>query len=378
MKAAAAALLMPLLALVLALAVGDPLAGGQSSDFVTSRTASKRAAALTGISCSSVVACTAVGDYYSGRPLHHGSLVLRWNGKTWYRERSPVIGRASLTTVAVSCPTARRCVAVGTSGAMVWDGTRWKTQPGVVGDSLSCPSGRVCVAVGSTPDDDDLIADIWRDGKWSSEDMPLPTAETRIQSVTLSGVSCTSPVFCMAVGDYSYGVRAQPSPGRRVRTLAEAWNGQGWRIVPPVNPATLSTLKAVSCRSPRLCVAVGTRGTQFTLVERWTGAHWQVQTSPNPSTVGYSTLDAVACPSTHVCEAVGTYDIGASLVAEAWRTDRWSLQRMPRPGTTVSSPAISCPSTDACVAVGMADARPFSQTWNGRTWIDRSTPNPLQ
>ncbi|MGD0256048.1 MAG: hypothetical protein ABSB99_10990 [Acidimicrobiales bacterium] len=351
-------------------------AAAQTAHSATPRSASKQVAALTGISCSSAATCTAVGDYYAEPPLRYGSLVLRWNGTAWHRQRAPVIGGPSLTTVAVSCPTVRRCVAVGESAAMVWNGTRWRTQPGVTGDSVSCPSGGFCVAVG--PSAHGLISEIWRDSRWTGYPMSVPTAPMPLQSTTLTGVSCTSVRFCMAVGDYTYPLEAQPSSSYRDLALAEVWNGDGWRLVPPIDPAPLAPLKAVSCRSPQFCVAVGTQGEQSTLVERWTGTDWQVQASPNLSPVGYSALDTVACPSTQTCEAVGDYDAGFSLIAESWQKDRWSLQRMRTPGPAINSFALSCPLTDACVSVGTADGRPFSETWNGRTWIAQRTPNPLQ
>lgn len=356
-----------------------PARGGSASQKSNKRAAtslgSKRAATLTGLSCSSADTCTAIGDYYSEAPVEHGSLVLRWTGTTWRRQRAPVIGPATtLATIAVSCPTARQCVAVGASGAMVWDGNRWRAQAGVKGDAVSCPSTGFCVAVGASAQR--LNAEIWRDGKWTSEAMPLPTAPTPLQSVTLSGLSCTSERFCIAVGNYSYGATAQPSPSRRELALAEVWNGEGWRLAPPVNPAPLSAFRGVSCRSPEFCVAVGTQRAELTLAERWTGAGWKVQASPNPSTVGYSMLDAVSCPSTHVCESVGSYN-GSSLIAESWQGRHWSLHEVPSPGPVDSSPTLSCPAPDACVSAGMADGRPFSQIWNGRAWRAQRTPSPL-
>ena len=355
-----------------------PARGGSASQKSSKHAAtsleSKQAATLTGLGCSSADTCTAVGDYYSEAPVQHGSLVLRWNGTTWLRQRAPVIGPAtSLATIAVSCPTARQCVAVGASGAMVWDGNRWRAHAGVKGDAVSCPSAGFCVAVGSSIRR--LNTEIWRDDKWTSEAMPLPTAPTPLQSVTLAGLSCTSERFCIAVGDYSYGATAQPSPSGRELTLAEVWNGDGWRLAPPINPAPLSAFRGVSCRSPEFCVAVGTQRTEFTLAERWTGADWKVQASPNPSTLGYSVLDAVSCPSTHVCESVGSYN--GSLIAESWQEGQWSLHEVPSPGPVVSAFALSCPAPDACVSAGMADGRPFSQIWNGHAWHAQRTPSTL-
>ena len=349
------------------------LAGAQSADRARPRTISKHAAALTGIACTSPNRCMAVGDYYSEPPLRHGTLVSRWNGRAWQRERAPLVGPVGIVGVAVSCPVARRCVAVSTSGAMAWNGTRWTSQRGVTGSAVSCPSARFCAAVGTQGLA--LSSSIWRDGRWTRERVPLPTPPTPIGSITLAGVSCTSQDFCLAVGDYSYPAEAQPSAGHRDVPLAELWNGNTWRLVPPAAPTALGALRAVSCRSPRFCVAVGTQRARSTLVERWTGKDWQVQASPNPSAVGYSVLDAVACPSTRTCEAVGTYN-GGSLVAESWRKDRWVLQRVRTPRPMSGSPALSCPSTRACVLVGAVGGLPMSQTWDGRRWVVRSTPRP--
>lgn len=357
------------------LPMGPGRAGAQGAHPVTFRAPLKQAAALTGVGCSSPTGCTAVGAYYSEQPLRHSSLVLRWNGKAWQREPAPAIGPPDLTTVGVSCPRARRCIAVGTSGAMQWNGTRWKSQAGVTGNAVSCPSARFCAVVGTRGLE--LFSEIWRDGRWASEGMPLPAAPTPIGSVTLAGVSCTSPRFCMAVGDYSFPAAAQPSSSHRDLTLAERWNGHAWRSAPPANPVPLATLKAVSCRSPHFCVAVGTQGAQFTLVESWRGTAWQVQASPNPNSVGYTVLDAVACPTERTCEAAGSYN-GGSLVAESWRKDRWSLQRVGTPRSGIGGLALSCPSTSACVLVGTADGSPMSETWDGRRWAVQRTPSPLK
>ena len=348
-------------------------AGAQSAHHARSLTTSKHAAALTGIACTSPNRCTAVGDYYSERPLRRGTLVFRWNGRAWQRERAPLIGPLGLVGVAVSCPTVRRCVAVSTSGAMAWNGTRWKSQRGVTGSAVSCPSARFCAVVGTQGLG--LFSSIWRGGKWTRERVLPPAPPTPIGSITLAGVSCTSQDFCLAVGDYSSPAEAQPSASHRDVPLAELWNGDTWRLVPPAAPTALAVLRAVSCRSPHFCVAVGTQGARSTLVERWTGKDWQLQASPNPSAVGYSMLDAVACPSTRTCEAVGTYN-GGSLVAESWQKDRWALQRVRTPRPASGSLALSCPSTRACVLVGAVGGLPMSQTWNGRRWIVRSTPRP--
>lgn len=339
-----------------------------------SASSSKSAAAFTAISCSAARACTAVGDYYSAEAK--GSLVARWSGRGWHRERAPAIGGSDISKAAVNCPARRRCVAVSRSGAMVWYGNRWKADSRVAGDAVSCPSRWYCVAVG-TQGQEVPVSEIWSQGTWRRVRMASPVTPTPKQDVTVRGVSCTSAHFCVAVGGYGYGVAAEPSPGRRALTLAEVWNGHGWRLAPPVDPGSLATLDAVSCRSPRFCDAVGTRATTLPLAEQWTGTSWKVQPTPGLGHVGYGTLDAISCPTARHCEAVGTVIGGAyggGLLVESLQGVRWVRQVAPAPEAGVTSPSVSCASRSACSAIGTADDRPFFDTWNGRRWLGQVAP----
>jgi hypothetical protein len=74
------------------------------------------ASGLSGVSCTSATACTAVGGYDSstGTSL---TLAERWNGTSW-RIQTPVFGVINSGLAAVSCPTATTCVAVGNYTAM--------------------------------------------------------------------------------------------------------------------------------------------------------------------------------------------------------------------------------------------------------------------
>jgi hypothetical protein len=84
-----------------------------------------------------------------------------------------------------------------------------------------------------------------------------PAAAASGATVTqLAGVSCTSATACVAVGYTARGVL-----GATVGfvPLAEIWNGSTWRIASTPDPAhyTGSQLRGVSCVSPIACVAVG-------------------------------------------------------------------------------------------------------------------------
>jgi hypothetical protein len=83
---------------------------------------------LNGISCSSPVACTAVGTWFS-RSGRSKTLAERWNGKGWAIQETPSPPGGDSVFDAVSCPSASACIAVGqdSSGLLAarWNGTRW-------------------------------------------------------------------------------------------------------------------------------------------------------------------------------------------------------------------------------------------------------------
>ncbi len=330
---------------------------------------------LNAVSCASPTNCTAVGQYYQTAGGPQLTLIERWNGTAWRLEPAPSIGRGS-TLDSVSCPSATSCTAVG-SLILGWQGVRWKVElrssPFV---SVSCVTPISCMAVGVTsggaPE-----SGYWDGTNWRLEPMPQP--RHRAQNITLAGVSCTGPSFCLAVGDYSYGVGAMPSPGARDKTLAERWNGLSWRVISSVNVARWNQLSAVSCTSPRACTAAGSSASQqFALAERWNGSTWKTQHVPDVNLIGYTRLTAVSCSSASACMAVGTYDGGIAAIAESWNGAVWQLHRMPsppQPEPLVQPSGLSCTGAGACVAVAN-DGRTLAEIWAGTRWRITPTPSP--
>ena len=131
---------------------------------------------------------------------------------------------------------------------------------------------------------------------------------------SLSSVSCARPSFCMAVG--SQGT-AQANHANA--TLAEHWDGHTWSVVPTLNPPVGAIVSAspgltgVSCTSLTFCVAVGYVGlgdisTYEAFIEQWDGNSWSmVPPSPfgiPPSTPGAfpgggSAVSGVSCTARH-------------------------------------------------------------------------------
>src|SRR6266581_2508524 len=196
----------------------------------TPSTARADADVLFGVSCTSSGACTAVGEFarFGGRPV---SLAQRWDGTSWSIQPTPnPLGSGNIVSLSgVSCTSGTACTAVGgfvnSSGqggtlAEAWDGTSWSIQPtpalpprdlpGLGG--VSCTSASACIAVGSAAD---TLAEVWNGTAWSVD--PTPPSPPSLAGIGghLGGVWCTSAASCTAVGGYS-------NSGGNELTLAEA------------------------------------------------------------------------------------------------------------------------------------------------------------
>jgi hypothetical protein len=275
---------------------------------------------LSGVSCSSANACTAVGTYYTSAGVSTG-FAARWNGSAWALQQiAAPQGSVGTSLQGVSCPTANRCVAVGV---------------------YYRPAGRYTVPL--------TLAEHWDGSNWTVKPTPSPSGD-----VFVRGVSCSSADACTAVGHLTNGGPEVP--------LAVRWNGSAWLLQStPTAPGTVaSRLEGVSCPTQLLCTAVGTTQTSTTskaLVERWSAGAWAVQPSPSPSS-GPSQLLGVSCPTASLCTAVGLYSTSPigneTTLAERWNGSKWMGEpmRTPAGGLGGRSWGVSCPTDTACTAVG--------------------------
>jgi hypothetical protein len=371
---------------------------------------------LSAVSCVSARSCTAVGSSVAAYPSDDNfdyytlMLVERWNGSRWSVQSAPSpVANPSYTPdyptfSGVSCSSTSACTAVGpfpsNDGPEVtlaerWNGTRWALQntangTGTAGgelDAISCASTTACMAVGSYLSPRNVrvgLAEHWDGSSWTIDTPPTPSGFDG-----LSGVTCTSPATCIAVG----------SAGGA--TLAESWNGSTWTIqsTPTPSGANRSGLNSVSCTSGTDCIAVGSSVTcqlsgcgsgvnETSLAERWNGSSWTIQGTPKLTGASQSGLSSVSCTSATSCIAVGLSDGNdhQTTLAEAWNGLDWKLQSIPDPpGATFKGlSAVSCSSANACIAVGWyATGQLFPQglstlaeRWDGMSWTLERTPNP--
>jgi len=260
--------------------------------------AGARNADLTGVSCTSASICFAVGGYTvsTGRAFE---LAERWNGTRWAIQAIPnPPGSAFKGLSGVSCTSARACSAVGNyvnGGPLLtlaerWNGTRWGIQAtpnpprrNAALAGVSCTSADACTATGYSISSAQIVfplAEAWTGTRWHIQ--PTPTPAGFAFFAPLPGVSCTSANACTAAGSWD-------NTAGNEFTLAERWNGIRWAIQATPNPApppSASALEGVSCTAARACTAVGTFGPPGfpgrTLAERWNGTRWAIQPTPNP------------------------------------------------------------------------------------------------
>ena len=259
-------------------------------------------------------------------------------------------------------------------------GTKANLLPGV-----SCLSDSDCVAVGYYANNDLVrrtLIEAWNGTTWSI--VPSPNEGTKNNQ--LNGVSCVSPTWCEAVGDYDTGSGA-------TENLVESWNGTTWSIVPTPGQGVSNGLGNVDCLSTTWCTAVGSfvnlGGVIQSLVESWNGATWSIVPSPNDGAHS-NFLDNLSCTSTTWCVAAGYFYNGNAVtqtLVESWNGTTWSIVPTPNIGTGSNTLlGVSCTSTSSCTAVGYhvptspvipggIHAVTLVESWNGTSWSVVPSPN---
>jgi hypothetical protein len=279
---------------------------------------------LAAVSCASLVACVAVGSSLNSA-MQPVPLAERWDGTSWWIQPTPnPFAQSGAQLSGVSCTSATACTAVGSGGggSLVerWDGTNWTLEPTPTsqGQSLlgvSCTSATACTAVGS--DGGGSLVERWDGTNWTVE--PTPTSEGE----SLTGVSCTSDTACTAVGNL----------GVVVHWDGTSWSGQAAPKL-PAGPVDIVT-EGVSCTSDTACTAVGGYygpypSAETTFAERWDGTSWSIEPTPSPTTRFDSALSAVSCTSATDCTAVGTSSsFPSTTFAERWDGTSWSIESTP-------------------------------------------------
>jgi hypothetical protein len=351
---------------------------------------------LEGVACASSTSCVAVGDFVDG--TGYVTLAEGWNGTAWTVQPGASLGGGSdghLT--GVSCTSSTACTAVGwytdSSSAVVplaerWNGTAWTVQPtpaqtGIATFSgVSCASATACTAVGQVNATgaefgDAALAEVWKGKAWKA----WPTAEPAgVQESAVSGVLCATGSTCMSVGSYDYG-------DSETHGMAERLDGYSATVWADLGGGSYSPMGGVSCTADTSCTAVGaTDGAsgQLTFASRFDGRSWTVQPTVDPSDGVGDGLGGVSCTSTSTCMAVGAYyRLGSPAMPLAEGGSSWLVAQpqFPSIGVAGGLSGVACPSTTACMAVGgytdgSGTVLTSSDRLKGTTWVAVSTPSP--
>jgi len=268
-----------------------------------------------------------------------------------------------------------------------FDGTAWSALPAAKHEpadaelsGISCVSATWCVAVGHSTK---ALIEQWNGTAWTVAKSVSPDTGGNV----LADVTCLSKSWCRAVGDAF-------DSGGESRTLIEAWNGRAWSLVRSPDDTALSNwLDGISCTTTAFCQAVGFFATdggdgkvvQQTLAERWDGRHWTL--SPTKDRIAMTNdLYSVSCATTKYCIAVGRdetlqHNIAADVSeAQLWNGSTWSLVSTPLADSSVRTLSdVTCPAPRSCTIVGnrtQPGAKDTSViTVRGAAWSAQSSPN---
>jgi hypothetical protein len=286
--------------------VADPVAG---------------TAGLSGLSCPAATWCVAVGEQggSSPRPLvqeWHGSA---WTTVTVSGAAAGTLTAVSCAgtsfCMAVGAGAGGAVTIVTPALAFAWDGSSWADHSPPLGSgdaygrlaAVSCVSSATCVAVGSTGGPHVTyhgLQEAWNGTTWASSTLaPVGGVPGGTTGVAFSSVSCVSAAWCMGVGTYYAGETV---------AFSEVWNASTWQAP---SYAGAPVLSGVSCSAPTQCLAVGSLGDQATMLA------WSTTWAPEtlPAFTSSNLLDAISCRPGAACVAVGNFFgyLGASTLVEA-------------------------------------------------------------
>jgi hypothetical protein len=237
---------------------------------------------------------------------------------------------------------------------------------------LDCSSPSDCWAVGTyqTNSGNQGLIEHWNGTSWAIVMFPSDTAHSGFNDVT-----CNSASDCWAVGNDDSGA------------LIEHWSRTSWSKVDSHDGTHAATGNAVACNSSTDCWVAGSYYTgtvSQTFIEHWNGATWTPVASPNVETTSDNILTAISCTAGNDCWAAGYHWTGSAsqTLIEHWNGTNWSIVGSPNTGSDRDNYLhdVACNSSSDCWAVGGAysDLDYFQELilhWNGIVWAVSPSPS---
>ncbi len=199
--------------------------------------------------------------------------------------------------------------------------------------------------------------------------------------------SCVSSTFCVAGGTYTNASGAQ--------AFVSLYDGSSWSDVSlgaALNLGGLAQVNAVSCVSPTFCVAGGqyedASGGYQAFVSRYNGVSWtdgELGAALNGG--GLAKVNAVSCVSPTFCVAGGQYTDGSGMsqaLVSVFGGSSWTDQTLAATLNLLGSAqvnAVSCVSPSYCVAggdyTGLTGIEALVSLYGGSTWADQTVASAL-
>jgi hypothetical protein len=309
--------------------------------------------ALTGVSCKAATYCLVLGAY-EGKDYNYHPAAWTWNGTALTPLAAPPLPKALdlISLAAVSCVAVKSCVAFGTAGSpglstdgdtqliWTWNGAKWALRTAALPGSAAgtevtaahCFSITSCIVAGATvtisTGDSTAMAVTWNGKEFMPQQMAQPK---HVSFAPISGISCSSPAHCAAVGENLHLTTTTET----LAGFVEIWNGKTWTVTNWAGPkgSTYAVLIGVSCTSPGSCMAAGVAGTDKSASAQaltWNGTHWWAVGVPSAGKGLASEFEDVSCPKAGDCVAIGQYGkftaSTAKPLAGFWNGKAWKLK----------------------------------------------------
>jgi hypothetical protein len=218
------------------------------------------------VECTSATSCVALGNQASGFPARSFLYAERWDGTVWRSSpiEAPLHGFDQAGLSSLSCASASVCFGVGLSidngnyyplmeryANGSWSQVTPPLPAGSILTAVSCPTAKHCLAVGQRGfpgGSNGVYAVGWNGSGWR----PSPAPRKVGDSNSFTAMSCRNATSCVGVGDtLAQNIQSPPYSHR----LA----GGTWTKLPVPQPAGSigATLLSITCRPTGPCVAAG-------------------------------------------------------------------------------------------------------------------------
>jgi len=259
-------------------------------------------------------------------------------------------GKGQVTNL--SCVPGGFCLTISLSGqTAVWDGSSWRLAPAISHSvafvsGVSCVTSSFCVAIGSHSTTKRTVnyAVTWTGSSWQAPVKLYTDAGEGGEYDLVHGVSCTSTSFCMVLGN--------------VGSLV--WDGAGWSKRRGATGGTDGN-GVLSCASSRFCANI-----HDNLPNYWNGSSWRWASTESlgeaiPRDEAF--ISELSCVSASFCVAVDTRTPPLIWDGHSWL---YSTVRGRAPALT----SVSCTTTAFCVATSSTTG--LALEWDGASWTPTS------